>query len=68
MSNASNSRPLPPGVPVGDALISMRPISCPCCWTTLRAHNFERTEAGFRLVCEGCGLDLQHLDLRRIGG
>jgi hypothetical protein len=68
MSNVANTRPLPPSVLVGDALISMRSISCPRCGTTLRAYDFESIETGFRLVCQGCGLDLQDIDLRRIGG
>jgi hypothetical protein len=56
-TNVVNTRPLPPGARVGRADVRMRPITCPNCWTTLRAHDVEEIEDGYRLACP-CGLDL----------
>jgi hypothetical protein len=61
MSNIADARPLPPGARVGESEVRMRPITCPNCWKTQRAHDVEQTEYGYRLVCD-CGLELLSID------
>jgi hypothetical protein len=62
MTAPSLKCPLPPGAHVGGAEIRMRPVTCPACWATLHARDFECTEAGYRLVCQ-CGLEIVSIEV-----